>query len=157
MVDPTNRIIYTRAAPSSKTWVTILSLKAGNNCPVPWTHEEGAGFRRPASRVSLVMGRGGCMCDRAGLANCHPSPAYVGPPLPRSPHATGRHSSLQISTTSITYFAWVLKPIFALRGRITACTLKNLLGFVRRFLGMEGESMWGVVAAYCTPSPRKEM
>jgi hypothetical protein len=95
MVDPTNRIIYTRAAPSSKTWVTILSLKAGNNCPVPWTHEEGAGFRRPASRVSLVMGRGGCMCDRAGLANCHPIPRLRrSTPTPLPP----RHRSSQFSS-----------------------------------------------------------
>jgi hypothetical protein len=83
------------------------------------------------------------MCDRAGLANCqkefHPPLTYV---HPAPPTPQGRHSSVQISTTSIIYFVRVLEAIFALRGRITACTPKNLLGFMRRFLGMEGESMW---------------
>lgn len=84
------------------------------------------------------------MCDRAGLANCqkefHPPLTYV---HPAPPTPQGRHSSVQISTTSIIYFARVLEANFALRGRILQHVLpKILLAFMRRFLGMEGESMW---------------
>jgi hypothetical protein len=96
------------------------------------------------------MGRCAIELDFHKLLPDLPTSAYV---CPLFLHATGsRHSSLQTSTTSIIYFAWLLTAIFALPGRITVRTPKIWWDLCGRILGIARTGR-----AYCTLSQRKEM
>lgn len=122
------------------TCVTILNVKADNNCPAPCSRDGSALFRRYASRLR----RDGCMYDRAGLATCQNELKPDPPPLT---YATRHRVPFTVLfRTSIVYCIRVLTADIICSAWVYVLP-ETLLGFMRRFLGTGGGGVWW---AYCT-------